>query len=116
MSLINNNAKHIKFISYTGEYPNLCSGVLTLEINGVEYRFGHDYLKSDSWKNDGNHQAFWRSGGSCGFIGDFEDCYVNEGSWIIDVDELPDELKQYAHEIDEVFNDNVDYGCCGGCL
>ena len=32
----------IKFISYTGKYPNLCSGVLTVEINGKEYKFGHD--------------------------------------------------------------------------
>lgn len=24
---------HVKFISYTGKFPNLCSGVLTLEID-----------------------------------------------------------------------------------
>ena len=45
----NSNTSRVKFISYTGEYPNLCSGVLTLEI-------------------------------------------------------------------DEVFNENVEWGCCGGCI
>ena len=34
------NTSRVKFISYTGEYPNLCSGVLTLEIDGVQYKFG----------------------------------------------------------------------------
>lgn len=36
--LINSNkesvTEHVKFISYTGEYPNLCCGDLTLEIDG----------------------------------------------------------------------------------
>lgn len=31
----------MRFISYTGDYPNLCSGVLTLEIDGKEYNFDH---------------------------------------------------------------------------
>ena len=26
----------IKFVSYDGEYPTLCSGKLTLEINGKD--------------------------------------------------------------------------------
>ena len=40
----NSNTSRVKFISYTGEYPNLCSGVLTLEIDGKEYKFGHNFL------------------------------------------------------------------------
>lgn len=27
----------VEFVSYTGKYPNLCSGVLTLKINGKTY-------------------------------------------------------------------------------
>ena len=38
------NNENVKFVSYTGEYPNLCSGTLTLEIKGKKYRFG-DYSK-----------------------------------------------------------------------
>ena len=30
----------VEFVSYTGEFPNLCRGVLTLRIDGEEVRFG----------------------------------------------------------------------------
>lgn len=42
----------VEFIDYTGEYPNLCSGTLTLEIDGEVVRFGN-----------GHNVAFWDSGG-----------------------------------------------------
>ena len=59
---------------------------------------------------------FWSSGGKCGFRNDYSDSYVDEDEWRIDTDDLPTELLDYAEEIDEVFNENVPYGCCGGCL
>lgn len=96
----------VKFISYTGKWPSLCIGVLTLEINGKEYTFGYG----------GMYPSFWHSGGSCGFTDGYRDSYVNQGEWEIDIEELPEELKCYASEIDEVFNANVEEGCCGGCL
>lgn len=108
MSLINNAPpQHVEFISYTGKYPNLCSGILTLKIDGEEHRFGYDY---------GQHEPFWTSGGECWFTGDYENAHVSEGPWVIDVSRLPDKLKPYASEIDEVFNSSVPYGCCGGCI
>lgn len=110
------NYEHVKFISYSGRYPNLCSGVLILEIDGKEFRFGHDYRVYDSWKTDGNYESFWSSGGNCGFTNNYQDSYVNSGEWQIDASQLPEEIKKYASEIDQVFNENVDYGCCGGCL
>lgn len=61
----NNEFTHVKFVSYTGRWPNLCSGVLTLEI---------------------------------------------------DVNKIPEQFRKYATEINEVFNDNVPWGCCGGCI
>ena len=48
----------VEFVSYTGEYPNLCRGVLTLCIDGEEVRFGHNYGVFESWKTDGNYDAF----------------------------------------------------------
>lgn len=119
MSLVNctdNNEGNVQFVSYTGKYPNLCAGILTLVICGKEYVFGHDYTKFESWKTDGNNPSFWRSGGQCGFVGDYAESYVHSGEWEIDVLELPDDIKKYAHEIDEAFNENVPFGCCGGCL
>lgn len=96
----------VKFISYTGKWPCLCFGTLTLEINGKEYTFGRG----------GRYSSFWHSGGSCGFTNGYRDSYVNQGEWKIDIEELPEELRCYASEIDEVFNANVEEGCCGGCL
>lgn len=37
----NNEITHVKFVSYTGRYPNLCSGILTLEIDGENVNFGY---------------------------------------------------------------------------
>ncbi len=116
MSLIGTKQEHVKFVSYTGKYPNLCSGILTLEIDGVIQRFGHNYLDR-SWETDGNHPAFWGTGGECGFAGsNYTNPYVHKGEWQIDASEMPEEFRRYAAEIDKVFNENVEYGCCGGCI
>lgn len=104
--------ENVKFVSYTGEYPNLCSGILTLNIDGIDYTFGYSHNNKNQ-KTD--FLPFWSSGGWCGF-----DENWNEGVacdyWNIYTDELPEQFKQYADEIDIVFNANVEYGCCGGCI
>ena len=106
----------VKFISYTGKYPALCCGVLTLEINGVRVSFGHDksYYKNDN--NDGNYDSFWHTGGRCGFRNHYKYSYCETGEWIIDAQKLPEKYRKFADEIDRVFNDNVEWGCCGGCI
>lgn len=106
------NQSRVKFISYTGKYPCLCHGLLTLEINGKIYEFGNPYIH----KSENLLGRFWESGGSCDFGNGYSESYINEGEWIIDIKDLPEELRQYASEIDEVFNENVPRGCCGGCL
>lgn len=105
-----NTIEHVKFISYTGKYPNLCRGDLTLEIDGEKVIFGSVY-DTGMRKRTGIRRIFWHSGG-----------YIDHGytthqcEWQIDVSEIPEEYRQYASEIDEVFNSNVPYGCCGGCI
>lgn len=96
---------HVKFISYDGKYPCLCMGTLILEIDGTKHSFGRK----------GKFLKFWSSGGACGFTGNWE-ANVTNGEWIINVDNIPEQFRQYVSEIDEVFNDNVTYGCCGGCI
>lgn len=86
----------VKFISYDGSYPNLCSGNLVIEINGTRYDKGFSLC----------------SGGSVSFDDDWSEC-VTEGEWTVSV---PDELVKYQNEIEEVVNENVLYGCCGGCV
>lgn len=106
--LVNFNAydcnEHVKFVSYTGKYPCLCSGILTLEIDGETVKFGMDL--------DCEYGKFWYSGGCTNWhTGD-----VEHGDWKIDVQDIPEKYRKYANEIDIAFNENVERGCCGGCL
>ena len=130
--LVNNKNKeateHVKFIEYTGEYPNLCSGVLTLEIDGVQYKFGHEYsnrhwhedvndwVQEDEDPNNPNFESFWSSGGCVTGGSPDWNFEVHQGEWKIDVEDLPEQFRKYASEIDTVFNTNVRWGCCGGCI
>ena len=94
----------LKFIEYTGKWPCLCMGTLILEFNEKRYEI----------KN------LLSSGGSCGFVeidGDpYGDTCIGYGPWEINEYYLPDELKPYADEIRDLVNENIDQGCCGGCL
>lgn len=123
----NSNTSRVKFISYTGEYPNLCSGVLTLEIDGKKYKFGHNFLtyhydeKTQTWiytdedPNNPNFNSFWSSGGCVSHNEDWN-WEVEHNEWEIDVNELPEQFWNVAAEIDSVINANVRWGCCGGCI
>jgi len=118
----------VKFISYTGKWPCLCMGVLTLEIDGVQYKFGHDssslhfdessgkLIHDNEDENNPNYDSFWTSGGECYFTNDYQDSVVESGEWHINVDDIPEKFHDVVDEIDKVFNDSVPWGCCGGCL
>lgn len=56
------NNNHVKFVSYTGNYPNLCRGDLTLKIDGEIVTFGYGFDSDDKPKYD----IFWSSGGYSG--------------------------------------------------
>lgn len=95
--------EHVKFVAYTGVWPNLCFGTLTLEIDGKEVVFGYGSMAQ--------YRPFWSSGG--GMAPDYD---IYSGEWIIDAERIPDKYRQYAEEINSVFNNNVPQGCCGGCI
>ena len=84
----NTDSEHVKFISYTGKYPNLCSGILTLEIDGRTIRFGSRYVDSTV-----DYPKFWESGGSCSFDNNWNS-NVTDGEWQIDFNEIPDCLRK----------------------
>lgn len=111
-----NDGDHVQFISYTGEYPNLCSGVLTLKIDGELVRFGHDYRVFESYKTDGNYDSFWVTGGRTYFSNDWSESYIETDEWVVYEEDLPEKFRKYVHEIEAVINENIPYGCCGGCL
>lgn len=96
--------QHVEFVKYTGRYPNLCNGILTLKIDGEEVRFGSNYHDKTL-----EYGRFWKSGGSCGRSS------TSTSEWVVDVAELPEQYRRYAAEIDTVFNANIEHGCCGGC-
>ena len=99
----------IEFVSYDGKWPNLCRGVLVLKIDGKETSFGPMYEEGT------NYDSFWTSGGRCGFTNNGES-YIDHDEWIISKSELPEFLQPYTQKITNIFNENVPYGCCGGCL
>ena len=108
---------HVEFVSYTGDWPNACRGVLTLKIDGQEYKFGHESRSYDvetgKYKDD-NYNGFWESGGSINVDSNNEIIYTNE--WRVSLYRIPKEFRKYAAEIDYIFNQNVKWGCCGGCI
>ena len=94
------NNDRLKFISYDGDYPNLCSGLLVLRADGRKF-------------------TFWvrlQSGGNVWFDNDWLE-HVEHGPWSIAEDawpeEFPIELRDAAVEL---VNDCVPWGCCGGCV
>lgn len=95
----------IEFVSYDGKYPCLCIGTLTLNIDGKNTTFG---MSAD-------YPRFWISGGDIWFDEHWDE-HVDTGAWLIDVDDLPDFLKSHANELIILFNENVEDGCCGGCI
>ena len=124
----NSNTSRVKFISYTGEYPNLCSGVLTLAIDGKKSKFGHDFtmyhfhkdindwVQEDEDPQNPNFNSFWSSGGCVSHDEDWN-WEVEHNEWEIDVNELPEQCWDVAAEIDSVINSGViPEGCCGGCI
>ena len=98
---------HITFVSYTGAWPSLCCGILTLIIDGETVTFGPSTSVEKPM-----YDRFWRSGGYTNWAtGE-----VVERGWCVCADELPEQYRSYADEIQDVMDANIPHGCCGGCL
>lgn len=85
----------VRFVAYDGEYPCLCFGILKIEVDGKLCEL-EDALVSN---------------GVCGVADD--DAYCTTAPWSVD---LPEQLKPYEKEITALVNENVAWGCCGGCI
>lgn len=107
----------VKFVEYTGSFPNLCSGLLTLEIDGKKYTFGWEYTW-DGKHIEGDFPRFWCSGGRISidpeevYRGPWGFGYYADRSYKIDKYFGDGATNQFL----KVMNDNVNWGCCGGCI
>lgn len=112
----------IKFISYDGKWPCLCCGQLKLKVGRRIYTFGRSYDSFTSKDSDaeGMYPKFWVSGGKVTADEDWNfDIQTDE--WVSDINDFnrkdfPKEVVDNIDEIMKVFNENVPYGCCGGCI
>lgn len=88
----------VEFISYDGKYPCLCMGTLTIKVNEKTYWLHNKMISGGCIMRDGD----WNM-------------WSEYGDWEIDLEKYP-ELEPYKEEITQVVNDNVEQGCCGGCI
>ena len=88
-------------IKYDGAYPNLCSGHLEVWINDIYYDFGKYCLIS----------------GGCIMRDEDWDMWAEKGPWEIDKDSYPKDFpEEYKEKLLEVINEELQWGCCGGCI
>ena len=92
--------KNVEFISYSGRWPELCSGTLCMKVAGKVYTFGYG-------------ERWWECGGSCWYANG--ETGNDTGPWRLNKNYLPEELYPYADEMLAKFNANVSFGCCFGC-
>ncbi len=88
----------VEFVSYDGKQPCLCMGTLTIRVNDKTYRFYHAMISGGHVCRDDD----W-------------DMWTEEGDWEVNLYEHP-ELEPYKEEITRLVNENVEHGCCGGCI
>lgn len=111
----------IEFLKYTGHWPNLCRGDLYVRIDGQTVHFGSCYDGNAKHLEKDRHgfplyPRFWESGGCVTFDEDWSED-VEEGPWeLISHDEFPEEMKSWLPELIRIFNEKVEWGCCGGCV
>lgn len=88
----------VEFIEYDGKYPNLCRGTLSIKVNDKTFHLENVMVS-----------------GGCICQGEDWDMWAEEGEWSVNLDDYP-ELLPYEREITECVNNNVEFGCCGGCI
>lgn len=94
----------LSFISYESSPFCLCMGTLTFKLGNAKFSIG-------------GGDIFWASGGSYHYAIDEDDeDEVVEGPWLFNWDVAPSWIAAIQDEFEEMFNSNVPWGCCGGCI
>ena len=86
-------------ITYDGSFPNLCSGDLVVSLEEQKWVFPYHCLSS---------------GGNVSFDSDWNE-NVTQGEWSINEwpENFPEDMKDLVLE---KINEEIPYGCCGGCV
>lgn len=127
----------IEFVSYEGKFPNLCEGLLVVRIDGRLYAFSpyYDSMYRPFWNRFNRTEAleddsitkvsgfYLRSGGYIDWGEDGENPKIVKGKWIIDDKAMKLEngerfilSGEQKSELEKVINQNIELGCCGGCV
>ena len=128
----------VEFVSYDGKWPNLCGGLLVLKIDNKLYAFCQFSKKA----SDTNMYGVWNnrscirnnpdiikiyefaliSGGSTDYDASGDD-RIKQGNWSVgfrcsylDNGEKFLCSKELEQEITDCINENIEHGCCGGCI
>lgn len=86
--------QEVKFVSYDGDYPQLCKGRLVLRINTINWIFPYGSLGT---------------GGGCEIDGK-----TSKGEWRI-IKWPKGFPEEYKYEANKLVNEKIVHGCCGGC-
>ena len=127
----------IEFVSYEGKFPNLCEGLLVVRIDGRLYAFSpyYDSMYRSFWNRFNRTEAleddsitkvsgfYLRSGGYIDWGEDGENPKIVKRKWIIDDKAMKLEngvrfilSGKQKSELEKVINQNIELGCCGGCV
>ena len=127
----------IEFVSYEGKFPNLCEGLLIVRIDGRLYAFSPYYdsmyrsflnrfNRTEALEDDSITKVsgfYLRSGGYIDWGEDGENPKIVKGKWIIDDKSMKLEngerfilSGEQKSELEKVINQNIELGCCGGCV
>ena len=127
----------IEFVSYDGKFPNLCEGLLVVRIDGRLYAFSpyYDSMYRSFWNRFNRTEAleddsitkvfgfYLKSGGYIDWGEDGENPKIVKGKWIIDDKAMKLEngerfilSGEQKSELEKVINQNIEFGCCGGCI
>lgn len=86
-------------IEYDAPDCALCCGNLVVFVNGIRYDFGHALC----------------SGGSVWFDDDWCD-HVETGPWSIFWPKNFPEQADLRQQVYDAVNEQIEWGCCGGCV
>lgn len=127
----------IEFVSYEGKFPNLCEGLLVVRIDGRLYAFSpyYDSMYRSFWNRFNRTEAleddsitkvsgfYLRSGGYIDWGEEGENPKIVKRKWIIDDKAMKLEngvrfilSGKQKSELEKVINQNIELGCCGGCV